>query len=93
VAPPLPPGLSAPAADAVAGPASGLLLFRLPKGAEAAIDGVPIGLSDGLGIHALPPGQHVVTLQVSGKASEYKVNIRSNRIFTVSPVGITAAEP
>jgi len=76
-----------------ASPASGVLLFRLPKGAEAAINGVPVGLSDGLGIHALPPGPHTVVLHVSGKETVHTVIVRSHRIFTVTPSGVVATEP
>lgn len=72
---------------------SGVLPFRLPQGAQATIDGVPIGLSDGLGIHALAPGSHRVVLHVSGKETAHTVNVRSHKIFTVTPAGIVATEP
>lgn len=87
---------TAPPPGGVAGevPApSGVLMFRLPQGAQASIDGVPIGLSDGFGIHALAPGSHRVVLSVAGKESAHTVNVRSHKIFTVTPAGIVASEP
>jgi hypothetical protein len=65
----------------------------LPHDAQATIDGVPIGLSDGVGIHALAPGPHRVVLHVSGKESAHTVTVRSHRIFTVTPAGIVSTEP
>jgi len=92
-APPPPPGIPTSRADSTVPPASGVLLFRLPQGAQATIDGVPIGLSDGLGIHALAPGSHQVVLHVSGKETAHTVNVRSHKVFTVTPAGIVATEP
>jgi hypothetical protein len=89
---PPPPGISAPG-EPTAAPASGVLLFRLPRDAQAAIDGVSIGLSDGVGIHAIAPGPHRVVLRVSGKESAHTVTVRSHKIFTVTPTGIVATEP
>ena len=89
---PPPPGVSAPG-EPTAAPASGVLLFRLPRDAQASIDGVPIGLSDGVGIHSLAPGPHRVVLHVSGKESAHTVTVRSHRIFTVTPAGIVSTEP
>jgi hypothetical protein len=93
VVPMPPPPVVAVPADAGAAPASGVLLFRLPRDAQAAINGVPIGLSDGVGIHSLAPGSHRVVLHISGKEVAHTVNVRSHRIFTVTPTGIVAAEP
>jgi len=89
---PPPPGVSAPG-EPTAAPASGVLLFRLPRDAQASIDGVPIGLSDGVGIHSLAPGPHRVVLHMSGKESAHTVTVRSHRIFTVTPAGIVSTEP
>jgi len=89
---PPPPGIAVPA-DVAAAPASGVLLFRLPRDAQAAINGVPIGLSDGVGIHCLAPGSHRVVLHISGKEVAHTVNVRSHRIFTVTATGIVATEP
>ena len=89
---PPPPGIAVPA-DVAAAPASGVLLFRLPRDAQAAINGVPIGLSDGVGIHSLAPGSHRVVLHISGKEVAHTVNVRSHRIFTVTATGIVATEP
>jgi hypothetical protein len=90
--PPPPPALS-PHPDLAVPPAPGVLLFRLPQGAQAAIDGVPIGLSDGVGIHSLAPGRHQVVVQVSGKETAHTVEVRSHRILTVTPTGVVATEP
>ena len=89
---PPPPGVAVPA-EGTAAPASGVLLFRLPRDAQAAINGVPIGLSDGVGIHSLAPGSHRVVLHISGKEVAHTVNVRSHRIFTVTATGIVATEP
>jgi hypothetical protein len=90
---PIPSGVALSPGEPTAPAASGVLLFRLPQGAQATIDGVPIGLSDGLGIHALAPGSHRVVLHVFGKETAHTVNVRSHKIFTVTPAGIAATEP
>jgi hypothetical protein len=89
---PPPPG-SIPPGEATAAPASGVLLFRLPQDARVAIDGVPIGLSEGVGIHSLSPGPHRVVLHVSGKETAHTVTVRSHRVFMVTTAGIVATEP
>lgn len=89
---PPPPNVAAPGEPAAA-VASGVLLFRLPRDAQAAINGVPIGLSDGIGIHSLAPGSHRVILQISGKEITHTVQVRPHRIFTVTAAGIVATEP
>jgi hypothetical protein len=91
--PPVSPRVPASVGEPAAPPASGVLLFRLPKGAEVTVNGVPIGLSDGLGIHALPPGKHLVVLHVSGKATEHLITVGSHKILMVTPTGIVASEP
>lgn len=91
--PPLPPDLAPATAGAAASPASGLLVFRLPQDAAAAVDGVPIGLSDGVGIHAVTPGTHRVVLSVSGKDTAYSVTVPSRKIFMVTPSAVVATEP
>jgi len=93
VAPIPPPPTVAVPSEPAAATASGVLLFRLPRDAQAAINGVPIGLSDGVGIHSLAPGIYRVVLQISGKEVAHTVNVRSHRIFTVTPAGIVATEP
>jgi hypothetical protein len=91
--PPMPPpGVSSLGAPG-AGPASGVLIFRLPRDAEVAVDGVPIGLSEGLGAQAVTPGQHRVVVKVPGKQTEYPVEVTSHGIFTVSPTGILPTDP
>ena len=89
---PPPPYVATPSEPAAA-VASGVLLFRLPRDAQAAINGVPIGLSDGIGIHSLAPGSHRVILQISGKEITHTVQVRPHRIFTVTAAGIVATEP
>ncbi len=61
---PPPPSLVPPVSEPTAPPASGVLLFRLPRGTAVTVNGVPISLSNGLGIHALPPGRYLVVLHV-----------------------------
>jgi hypothetical protein len=87
------PGAALPYGNQAAPPASGVFLFRLPPGAEAAVNGVPIGLSEGLGIQAVTPGQHRVVLQVSGKETEHTVNVPPHRIFTITPTTVVPTEP
>lgn len=82
-----------PPAEQMIPQASGVLLFRLPQGAEVAVDGVPIGLSEGLGIIALAPGQHRVVLRVSGTETEHAVTVAPHKILTVTPTAIVATEP
>jgi hypothetical protein len=91
--PPPPPVAPSSRLDSMAPPASGVLLFRLPQGSQATINGVPIGLSEGVGIHALAPGRHQVVLHVSGKQTTHTVEVRSHRILTVTPAGVVATEP
>lgn len=93
VAPMPPPPNLAASSEPIAAAASGVLLFRLPRDAQAAIDGVPIGLSDGIGIHSLAPGSHRVLLVISGKEVGHTVNVRSHRILTVTATGIVDTEP
>lgn len=70
-------------------PPSGVLLFRLPPHAEAAVDGVAVGLSRGLGIVAVPPGQHRVVLHVSGRGASHSISVSPHAILIVTPVAIT----
>jgi hypothetical protein len=91
--PPIPPAVPPPPGDQAAPYASGLLLFKLPTDAEAVVDGVPVGLSDGLGIHAVTPGRHRVVLRMSGKENEHTVTVTPHRIFTVTPTTILPTEP
>ncbi len=90
---PPPPGVGVPGGEPTVPPASGVLLFRLPQDAGVTVNGVPISLSNGFGVHALAPGQYLVVLQVSGKESTHKVDVRSHKIFTVTPTGIVPTEP
>mgnify|MGYP005812816797 CR=1 FL=1 len=89
---PPPPG-SVPPGEPAAAPASGVLLFRLPQDAQVVIDGVPIGLSDGVGFQSLAPGTHRVVLHVSGKETAYTVTVRPHRVFMVTTGGIVPTEP
>jgi hypothetical protein len=87
------PGLAPSPADYPAPQASGVLLFRLPEGAEAVVDDVPIHLSEGFAITAVTPGRHRVVLRVSGKDTEHTVSIGPHKILTVTPASIVATEP
>ncbi len=91
--PPSPPLIAPPSAERTTPPASGVLMFQLPPGARASINGVTVGLSDGFGVHALSPGAHRVVLDVAGKETAHTVNVLSHRIFKVTAAGIVATEP
>ena len=73
-------------------PPSGVLLFRLPQGAEAEVDGLPVGLSEGLGITSVPPGRHRVVVRAAGAETEHTVTVSPRAIFTVTPTAIVAGE-
>jgi hypothetical protein len=68
-------------------------MFRLPQGAQATINDVPIGLNEGFGVQALRPGTHRIVLRVAGKETTHTLNVASHAIFTVTPAGIVATEP
>jgi hypothetical protein len=68
-------------------------MFRLPREAEATIDGVPIGLTEGFGVHAVAPGRRQVVLRVSGAETAHAVDVRPHKIFTVTLSGVVATEP
>ena len=87
------PGAAPPYGNQARAPASGVFLFALPPGAEVVVDGVPMDLSDGRGIHAVTPRQHQVFLQVSGKKTEHTINVRPHRIFTITPTVVIPTEP
>ncbi len=74
-------------------PPSGVLLFRLPQGAEAEVDGVPVDLSGGLAITAVSPGRHRVLVRVAGAEREHTVMVNPRAILTVTPTAIVANEP
>jgi hypothetical protein len=70
-----------------------VLLFKLPQDGEATLNGVPVGLSAGLGIAAVPPGRHRVLVRSSGKETEHEVTVASRAIFTVTPTAIVPTGP
>ncbi|HEY7678213.1 MAG TPA: hypothetical protein VIG69_14155 [Candidatus Methylomirabilis sp.] len=72
---------------------SGVLLFRLPHDAEAAVDGEPVGLTGGLGAAAVSPGAHRVLIRTAGQATERTITVASRAILTVTPAGITPSNP
>ncbi len=74
-------------------PASGIFLFKLEPGITAAIDGVPIGLSDGTGVTAVAPGQHQIRLDAGGQKTDYIVVVRPHGMFTVTPTAVIPTEP
>lgn len=95
-----PDGQPAPAVPAVAptagaglAPASGVLLFRLPPGSEAEVDGVPVGLSQGLGIVSVKPGLHRVLLRASGTEARHEVEVPSHTVYIVTPAGPVPTAP
>ena len=74
-------------------PPSGVLIFRLQQDAEAAVDGVPVGLSAGLGITSVIPGMHRVVVRESGAETEHTVTVNPHAIFTVTPTAIIPTAP
>lgn len=91
-APDLRPALP-PAPEREPSPPSGVLLFRLPQDAEAKVDGVPVGLSGGLGALAVTPGRHRVALRVAGTETEHAINVSPRVIFTITPTAIVPSDP
>ena len=74
-------------------PASGIFLFKLPPGTGAVVDGVPIDLSEGVGVTAIAPGQHQIRLDLSGQKTDYVILVKPHNIFTVTPTAIIPTEP
>jgi CRISPR/Cas system-associated exonuclease Cas4 (RecB family) len=68
-------------------------MFRLPQDAQVSVNGVPVGLSDGIGIQAVRPGPHQIILNVAGKETTHRVNVASHAIFTITIAGVVATEP
>jgi hypothetical protein len=68
-------------------------VFRLPQDAEAAVDGVPVGLSGGLGILSVPKGRYRVVVRVSGAETEQDVTVNPHAIFIVTPTAIVPTAP
>ena len=91
-APDLRPALP-PAPEREPSPPSGVLLFRLPQDAEAKVDGVPVGLSGGLGALAVTPGRHRVALRVAGTETEHTISVSPRVIFTITPTAIVPNDP
>jgi hypothetical protein len=89
---PMPPEAAPPVGEQGRPPASGVLLFRLPQDAEAAVNGVPVGLSGGLGIAAVPPGRHRVVVRASGAETEHAVTVSPHAILIVTPGAIVPTE-
>ncbi|MGH7409318.1 MAG: hypothetical protein ACREKF_15080 [Candidatus Methylomirabilales bacterium] len=70
-----------------------MLLFKLPQDAEATVDGVPVGLSGGLGIAAVTPGRHRVIVRAAGKETEHAVTVNPRAILTVTLTAIVPTDP
>ena len=87
-----PPPPSFPGEQGLSAP-SGVLLFRLPQDGEAKVDGVPVGLSGGLGVTSVPPGRHQVLVRASGSETEHTVTVRPHAILMVTPTAIVPTEP
>jgi hypothetical protein len=89
----MPPGAALPPREQGLPPPSGVLLFRLPRGAEAEVDGYPVGLSGGLGITSVSPGRHRVVVRISGAETEHAVMVNPHSILTVTPAAIIPNGP
>ena len=74
-------------------PASGIFVFKLAPGTDAAIDGVPIGLSEGLGVTAVAPGQHQIRVEAGEQKVEYIVVVKPHGMFTITPTAVIPTEP
>ncbi len=72
---------------------SGVLFFRLPAGAEATINGEPVGLSAGEGVAAVAPGVHRLAVRAAGLDLHRTVTVAPRAILTVTPAGISPGEP
>lgn len=88
-----PPGALAPRGEQGLPPPSGALLFDLPQDAEATVNGIPVGLSSGLGITAVPPGRYRVVVRASGTETEHSITVDSHTILTVTPASVVPAAP
>ena len=83
-----------PAADLEAASVpSAVFLFRLPADAEASVDGEAVGLSGGVGAAAVAPGRHRVRVRSGGRETDQVVAVASRAILTVTPAGISPADP
>lgn len=89
----MPPGAVPPRGEQGLPPPSGVLLFKLPQDAEATVNGVPVGLSAGLGIAAVPPGRYRVVVRASGTEIEHTITVNPHAILTVTPTSVVPAEP
>ena len=89
----MPPGAVPPRGEQGLPPPSGVLLFILPQDAEATVNGVPVGLSAGLGIAAVPPGRYRVVVRASGTEIEHTITVNPHAILTVTPTSVVPAEP
>jgi len=90
---PLPPGAVPIAGEPGLPPPSGVLIFKLPQDAEATVDGVPVGLTGGLGISSVTPGRHRVVLRAAGIETEHAVTVSPGGIFTITPTAIVPTGP
>jgi hypothetical protein len=70
-----------------------VLIFKLPQDGEATVDGVPVGLTQGLGISAVMPGRHRVVVRAAGTETEHAVTVNPGAIFTVTPAAIVPTGP
>lgn len=71
----------------------GILLFRLPDGAEASLDGEPVGLSAGEGVAAVAPGVHRLAVRARGLDFQRTVTVVPRALLTITPGGIAPADP
>jgi len=89
----MPPGVVPPRGEPGLPPASGVLLFKLPQDAEVTVNGVPVGLSAGLGVAAVPPGGYRVIVRASGTEIAHTIIVNPHAILTVTPTSVVPAEP
>jgi len=89
----MPPGPPPPFGEQMLAPPSGVLMFRLSQNAEAEVDGAPVGLSGGLGVTSVPPGQHRVVVRASGAQTEHVITVFPHAVLTVTPTAIVPSLP
>lgn len=89
----MPAGTVSPRGEQGLPPPSGVLLFELRPEAEATVNGVPVRLSLGHGIAAVPPGRYRVVVRASGTETEHTITVDSHTILTVTPTSVVPADP
>jgi hypothetical protein len=57
------------------------------------VDGVPIGLSQGLGVVSVKPGRHRVLLRTAGAEARHDLDVPSATVYTITPTGPLPTAP